>query len=215
MKLAYQNKAGTYDDSYDLTENPPRSIIDGHTNEWRKSAGLPYFDISEKDPNDPDAGKRKQLQYPKLEPRELANLVHRTGRNLCSTSGWWPNFGDDKSATLMDSTHKVSAFSNMPRPQQLSVEPVLEGHVDPHPCFASSFLPQMPNSLSASVTTTPRNPYSSPAWSTPISGTPTNSNRTMQEDQFTPISEVADLIEHSTSTPDPSQYGEGIALPFL
>lgn len=216
MKLAYQNKDGTYDDAYDLTDNPPKSIIDSHTNEWRKSAGLPYYDITAKDPDNPDAGKEKQRQYPKLEPRELANLVHRTGRNLCSTSGWWPSFGEDKSSTLMDSTHKVSAFSNMPRPQQTSsVEQVVEGHVDPHPCFASSFWPQVPNSSTASVTTTPRNAGLSPAWSTSVSGTPENLFETLRDDHFTPISEATDLTEPLPSTPDTPQYDSSAALPFL
>ncbi|OAL04571.1 hypothetical protein IQ06DRAFT_267882 [Phaeosphaeriaceae sp. SRC1lsM3a] len=211
MSLAYQNADGTYDDSYDLTDNPPKSIIDSHTNEWRKSAGLPHFDIS---PKDPDGARKKVNQYPKLEPRELANLVHRTGRNLCSTSGWWPKFGEEGSATLMDSTHKISAFSNMPRPEQSDVEEISEGYVDPHPCFTSSFLPQMPNSLSSSVRTTPRNPCLSPAWSSPMSRTPANSDDTIRDDRCTPISEVTDLTEPSTSTPDNPDRGKGVRQDF-
>ncbi|KAH7406533.1 hypothetical protein DE146DRAFT_396212 [Phaeosphaeria sp. MPI-PUGE-AT-0046c] len=200
MKLAYQNQAGTYVDSYDLTDDPPRSIMDNHTNEWRKSAGLPHYEISPKVPG----GVKKKLQYPKLEPRELANLVHRTGRNLCSTSGWWPNVGDDGSTTLMDSTHKISAFGHMSKAPELGVEELPEEHVSPHPCLASSFWPQVPNSSSAWVTTTLKNPCLSPGWSSSLSRTPDGLDDVMRDDRISPISESTDLTEPSTSTPDDS-----------
>ncbi|KAF2124414.1 hypothetical protein P153DRAFT_350410 [Dothidotthia symphoricarpi CBS 119687] len=39
-----------------------------------------------------------------------ADFLHSTGRNLCSTSGWWPDTSRT-STVLLDSTHKASAFS--------------------------------------------------------------------------------------------------------
>lgn len=39
-----------------------------------------------------------------------ADFLHRTGRNLCATSGWWSET-PQTSTVLLDSTHKASAFS--------------------------------------------------------------------------------------------------------
>lgn len=44
-------------------------------------------------------------------PPDPTDFLFKSGRNLCSTSGWWPqNPKSSGSAVLLDSTHKTSAF---------------------------------------------------------------------------------------------------------
>jgi hypothetical protein len=173
MKLDYENKEGSYSDSFYLADEPAKKMWEGQSDDWRAKAGfatgprhhgqaLPYRSLSEED------GWYGPGRKESMEPRNVANFVHGTGRNLCSTSGWWPT--DETSSTvLLDSTHKASAFSNSPSPpKSANTESLLE-HIDRHPCLASSFWPQMSNSIMISHKSSPKNPCLSPAWSSPLS----------------------------------------------
>lgn len=172
MKLDYENKDGSYRDSFHLAEDPPRKIWEGQSDYWRVTAGvavgprhpgqaLPYRSVSE------DVAWYGTGRTESMEPRNVANFVHGTGRNLCSTSGWWPS-EDTSSTALLDSTHKASAFSNKPPPPKNSSTKQPAERVDRHPCLGSSFWPQMFNST-VSHNSTPKNPCLSPAWSSPLS----------------------------------------------
>ncbi|KAF1916495.1 hypothetical protein BDU57DRAFT_516637 [Ampelomyces quisqualis] len=169
MKLDYANKSGSYVDSYSLNEYPSRSILDRQTDVWRESAGLELGNTSHDLPYripSSGAGELSSLSNKSMDPREFANFVHESGRNLCSTSGWWPISEESSSCILSDSTQKASAFSNSPRP----TKPIPEykpNHVDRHPCLASSFWPQRPNLTKESLGSTPQS-LLSPAWSSPI-----------------------------------------------
>jgi hypothetical protein len=171
MKLDYANKCGSYADSYVLTESPPRSILDRQTDVWRESAGFKLrrttsastsHDLPYRIPYS-GADQQTSSKTKSMDPREFANFVHGTGRNLCSTSGWWPTSEDKSSRVLLDSTHKTSAFSNPSRPRP-EYKPDL---VDRHPCLVSSFWPQRPNTTKASLASTPQTLLSS-TWSSPI-----------------------------------------------
>jgi hypothetical protein len=172
LKLDYENKAGTFRDYYDLSENPPRTIYGSHTETWRKSAGLAFRDeildeipdLPHRSISDHEPGKWRHRNE-NMKPRDAANFIHSTGRNLCSTSGWWPTTEDISPAELPDRTRMTSPFSNVSTPK--GSEYMME-HVDRHPCLASSFWPQMLNSTTVSLGSTPKNPCLSPAWSNPI-----------------------------------------------
>jgi hypothetical protein len=172
MKLDYENKEGTYRDYYDLSEEKPRTIHGKHTELWRKSAGLafgdeikdlPYRGILDQEPEQPKSRNTN------MEPRDVANFVHSTGRNLCSTSGWWPTSEDETPTELPDRSRKSSPFSTVSTPKASSE--YMMRHVDRHPCLASSFWPQTPNSIMVPLGGSTKNPCLSPAWSNPISRT--------------------------------------------
>jgi hypothetical protein len=159
MKLDYENKAGSYSDSYNLDEVPPRKVTDRHTAVWREAAGV-------------RVGKHEMREFvlpyrgdESRDPRDVANFVHETGRNLCSTSGWWPS-EEPSSSVLLDSTHKASAFSKLPPPTGSRPEFATD-HVDRHPCLASSFWPQRPN-WTTGTNSVSKNPCLSPAWASPV-----------------------------------------------
>jgi hypothetical protein len=160
MKLDYENKAGSYSDSYNLAEDPPRKVTDRHTAAWREAAGVRI-------------GKHEMTEFvlpyrgdESRTPRDVANFVHETGRNLCSTSGWWPSEEEPSSLVSPDGTHKGSTFSKLPPPQG-SRPQITTDHVDRHPCLASSFWPQRPN-WTAGAGVMPKNPCLSPAWASPV-----------------------------------------------
>jgi hypothetical protein len=156
IKLEYENKAGWYRDSYNLTENPPRSVTDDHAAVWQEVAGVARGQTELPFRGDgPDAPMYWPVSEGSMDPRGVANFVHATGRNLCSTSGWWPS-SESSSFTLLDSTHKASAFAPSPPHKNYSGQNAPE-HVDRHPCLASSFWPSMPKSTTA-TSSTPKNP---------------------------------------------------------
>jgi hypothetical protein len=206
MKLDYENKAGSYRDCYDLTESPPRKITDRHTAVWREAAGmavgktqLPFRGEG------PDAPVYWPVLEERMEPRDVANFVHGTGRNLCSTSVWWPN-SESSSSMLLDSTHKASAFSTLPTPPSISSTQNAIEHVDRHPCLASSFWPQMPKA-STVMSGMPRNPCLSPAWSSPMPRIARGVEDSSDSGHVTPVS-------GSTGCTTPLSYGSWTTIEY-
>jgi hypothetical protein len=177
MKLDYENKDGSYRDSFHLSDNSPKRAWENQSDEWLATAGFAVGKPGKAFPYRSEGSRtawygtrNKEV----MEPRNVANFVHGTGRNLCSTSGWWPS-DEGSSTVLLDSTHKASAFSNM-SPFNVTNSKDAAEHVDRHPCLASSFWPQVSNSTTISVSSIPKNPCLSPAWSIPLSQATTTSN---------------------------------------
>jgi hypothetical protein len=166
IKLDYQNKAGWYHDSYDLTERSPKLVTDNHAAAWQQEAGVVVGQTKLPFRGDgPDAPIYWPAAERSMDLRGVANFVHETGRNLCSTSGWWPS-SEPSAYTLLDSTHKASAFAPL-LPQNNHSGENAPGHVDRHPCLASSFWPSIPISTTA-TNSMPKQSCLSPAWSSPI-----------------------------------------------
>ncbi|KAH5170353.1 hypothetical protein HBI25_006070 [Parastagonospora nodorum] len=199
LKLEYENKEGSYKDSFHITENPPRRAWENQTLDWLNKSG---FAISTPKKEMPYRGEsHKDSWYgteraESMEPRDAANFVHGTGRNLCSSSGWWPT-NDNASTILLDSTHKASAFSTMPHPSSTVTQDAAE-HVDRHPCLASSFWPQMSNSMTALLGGSPKNPCLSPAWSGPLFSASNGNSTNAERNRLSP---VYPDTEHFSSSP--------------
>jgi hypothetical protein len=153
MKLDYENKTGSYTEKIDVnTEPPPKTRMPhpGATGqEWqRKHLGVQELPLRVSE----NEGTRHNVTFdnkhknaclaPSWNTRPV-DFIHSTGRNLCSTSGWWPET-PRTSTVLLDSTHKASAFSRMPRQPHVDVESTSR-EIDGHPCLASSWWPQTPN----------------------------------------------------------------------
>ncbi|CAN9225144.1 unnamed protein product [Alternaria alternata] len=153
MKLDYENKTGSYTEKIDVnTEPPPKTRMPhpGATGqEWqRKYLGVQELPLRVSE----NEGTRHNVTFdnkhknaclaPSWNTRPV-DFIHSTGRNLCSTSGWWPET-PRTSTVLLDSTHKASAFSRMPRQPHVDVESTPR-EIDGHPCLASSWWPQTPN----------------------------------------------------------------------
>ena len=188
MKLDYENKTGSYREQFDLGEHPPRRVHSRNFDMFRSEVegwdGGYVRELPDRSTSVPTLGDSLDESYrnKSMEPRTAANFIHGTGRNLCSTSGWWPSTEPTEltSTVLIDSTHKASAFSTLSRfgsPETRSST----RFVDRHPCLASSFWPQTPNTTTASLGSTPKNVCLSPAWSSPSSGLTTTSDTTSKD----------------------------------
>ena len=118
MKLEYENKTGSYFECYDVSEPPPRKRmphpgVPGQ--QWQREniivQELPFRGEGRSGvqsvPFD-NRGKNACLA-PSWSTRAV-DVLHSTGRNVCSTSGWWPD-NERTGTVLLDSTHKASAFS--------------------------------------------------------------------------------------------------------
>jgi hypothetical protein len=173
LKLDYENKTGSYQEHFDVGQEPAIRVGKRHAaTAWVKEAGLVYYTSEDvKDGRlDDEISQGKFIgayRSKSMEPRDAADFVHSTGRNLCSTSGWWPST-EDSSTVLLDSTHKASAFSQLDTIMSTRIE-LPDEHVDRHPCLASSFWPQASNSTTASLSGTSRSSCLSPAWSSTVS----------------------------------------------
>lgn len=130
MKLDYENKTGSYSERYDVNKPPPRKrtphpVVPGQ--QWQREnvsvQELPLrgggsgmqgvrFD---------NRGKNACLAPSWSTGARAVDVVYGTRRNLCSTSGWWPD-SERTSTVLLDSTHKASAFSKMKRQEGAEVE---------------------------------------------------------------------------------------------
>lgn len=159
MKLDYENKTGSYSERYELSETPPRQRMPHpgtQGQQWQREMlhvhDLPLRGAAAQGagPATNDAqhpGYQQENPYLKVHARP-ADFIHGTGRNLCSTSGWWPETSTT-STVLLDSTHKASAFSRI-SPRSSAEAADAYGNADRNPCLASSWWPQTPNALTVS-----------------------------------------------------------------
>ena len=153
MKLDYENKTGSFSQKIDVNTEPPPKTRMPHPGakgqEWQRK----YLAVQELPlRGGQNEGTRQSVTFdnkhknaclaPSWTTRPV-DFIHSTGRNLCSTSGWWPET-PKTSTVLLDSTHKASAFSRMPRQSNTGVEGTFR-EIDGHPCLASSWWPQTPN----------------------------------------------------------------------
>lgn len=161
LKFEYKNKDGTYEERWDVTEDPKGKSVQDRIE--RKIAAYkrsyPWYepDVTAPDFNPYELPIRgmsatvdglgtaeveqanESTRMTTMEPKNAANFIHGTGRNLCSTSGWWPT-PETPSTLLLDSTHKASAFSSIPRPSlHQQIDPNMEHDEDSHPGLGSSF----------------------------------------------------------------------------
>ena len=212
MKLDYENKTGSYQERFDIGDHPPKRVKDRDFNVWL--AEVENLDGGNSQEL-PDRSKQFQTMGDyiegvysnpnlKLHHYNAADFIHGTGRNLCSTSGWWPSNDTTESVStvLLDSTHKASAFSNPPRKLHLGNPDngVPLEHVDRHPCLASSFWPQTPNRSPGSQESAPKNVCLSPAWSSPRYMTTTFDNR-QKNARFSPAWTNDELTTPSSHDP--------------
>ena len=169
MKLDYENKTGSYSECYDVSEPPrPRQPHPGSIGQqWqRENLGvheMPFRSAETRSGSTSaqrSSGDQEENDWLALNPRP-ADFIHSTGRNLCSTSGWWPET-PRTSTILLDSTHKASAFSRVPS-KSTEVVKGAYASIDGNPCLASSWWPQTPNGSIASSGSTSRTFSQSPA----------------------------------------------------
>lgn len=121
IKLDYENKTGSYSERYDLAEPPPKRSPNPFESEqrWqRESLGVQALPLrsaaasarSSTHASAEENERAKEEEEEEQSPHRLTDFIHTTGRNLCATSGWWPE--TPGTATLrMDSTRETSAFS--------------------------------------------------------------------------------------------------------
>jgi hypothetical protein len=171
MKLDYQNKTGSYQERFDLGDHPPKRVLERDLNVFMQEAGndgnngMPELLDRSVRPRTAGDYMEEVLRTVKWRPRNVADFVHATGRNMCSTSGWGPRYEDTQSdsTVLVDSTHTASAFSNKSTPPDIGYlddgKPL--EYIDRHPCVASTFCSQKSTWLGA----TPKHVCLSPAWS--------------------------------------------------
>lgn len=183
IKLDYENRTGSYSERIDINEPPskrmPNPLEAGQ--DWQREnltvEELPLRTDVNGTRNIPTETTfdHARVDYPlQLWQTDMApvDFIHSTGRNLCSTSGWWPETANT-STILLDSTHKASAFSKLrPSDRMHNPAPPFE-NADSRPCLASSWWPQVPNALTtrSSPQVTPSNACLSPAWSSTLSVT--------------------------------------------
>lgn len=156
MKLDYESKNGVYSEKYDLGDNPPQKRINPYSSEdrWVREAHvheLPFRSGPESKGSIPSTPSSHLETLDDVTSGNVDYLM-RTGRNLCTTAGWWPDSPGKSSTILLDSTHKASAFSKLPRPQpEIRPSPLVYYDEDRHPCLASSFWPQTPHTINNSA----------------------------------------------------------------
>lgn len=142
MKLDYENKTGSYSEHYDINSEPPRHRMPHPGTpgqQWQRDAlrvqELPVRSAAS------STYHGRENKYWKTFARP-ADFIHGTGRNLCSTSGWWPET-PRTSTVLLDSTHKASAFSRM-SPRSTSA--------DTGQHFCNPYMAEWPQTPSSSTT---------------------------------------------------------------
>ncbi|KAL5117142.1 hypothetical protein ACEQ8H_004967 [Pleosporales sp. CAS-2024a] len=181
MKLDYENKAGSYRDSFELSDVQPKRHWESRSRNWAETAGMAVGMSGKAQPYKSELDPTlwfKQDDKQSMEPRSVADFVHSTGRNLCSTSGWWPTDDDD------DTCSEPSAFSNMQFPSPAPSKTETSQIYGP-PYLASRSWPQISNSTILSMDSgAPKNPCLSPAWANPLSQT---SSMTIRNGKKTPV----------------------------
>jgi hypothetical protein len=184
MKLDYEHRAGKYIEQYDLGEQPPRIRATPHSLRTAQSLRQEHGDVHDLPfrPTHNDAGLAASSLSPESAHRDgiasprwttrPADFLHSTGRNLCSTSGWWAE--TSSTATIpLDSTHSMSEVPQMGQAGgfERRARGFGDSDVGSHPCLASSWWPQTPNASSAQSGATTvtfdngkKNACFSPAW---------------------------------------------------
>ncbi|KAH9862860.1 hypothetical protein J1614_010953 [Plenodomus biglobosus] len=174
IKLDYENRTGTYSERYDLGEPPPKRAPHPlrPDQRWQRE-NLNVQELPFRHNASQGSGSSVGASYDSVSTNVMSStssttravdFIHSTGRNLCSTSGWWPET-PGTSTLLLDSTHKASAFSNI-RPSRTYTHSSPTESPDAHPYLTSSGEPQTPNSMESATTweNKPENPCLSPAW---------------------------------------------------
>jgi hypothetical protein len=167
MKLEYENKRGTYQQQFDLGDERPKKVSERDVAVWKENADMGYeYEIDLPDRTKANAGTDVALdtayRNESMDPREAANFIHGTGRNLCSTSGWWPS-RDDSFEVLRSNKLRESA-RNVRQPEDFGPGEPLDC-VDRHPCLASSFWPQTPYRSTRSIQNSPQSASILSTWS--------------------------------------------------
>jgi hypothetical protein len=171
MRLDYENKTGTYNEHFDVAEHPPRKVRHRNAPGWSEEVGLIFrHEQNAREDGADDSTLQNTLKgsyrNESMDPRNAADFFHGTGRNLCSTSGWWPSSED--ASTVQPDSPTDPAFLELRALMDSSTDSLLQ-YTDRDPCLASSFWPQVSNSTVASLGNTPKNPVKSPAWSSLVS----------------------------------------------
>jgi hypothetical protein len=156
MKLDYEHRTGNYIERYDLGEQPPRIRATPGTIQEEQGGvqDLPYrlthSSVRLAASGSTVGNARGEGAAAPTWTSRPADLLHSTGRNLCSTSGWWPETSSTTTMPL-DGTHGTSEIPLVP--QRLGPERGIAdiwGDISSHPCLASSWWPQTPNAMSTS-----------------------------------------------------------------
>jgi hypothetical protein len=167
MKLDYENKTGTYQEHFDIEEHPPRKASAREAVAWSEEAGIisrkPFQSVSDDTDVKPLPGTFEgSYRNESMEPRKAANFIHGTGRNLCSTSGWWPSSENTTTAPL-DNTSDDAEFSLMQALMDSSADSALRHHaIDRSPGLAPWLHASYPST--PSFDNTPQDSGTSAIW---------------------------------------------------
>lgn len=147
MKLDYENRTGSYQERYNLEGNPRKKITSPVSREgrWQRERlgvqELPFRGSSNLLTNGScDHTNKNSCMAPSSSYKRPVDFIHSTGRNLCSTSGWWPS-SPNTSTVLHESTPKDAASSNTQSPDQ----GIIYENTHIHPYSPSGSWPQTPN----------------------------------------------------------------------
>ena len=171
IKLDYENHKGNYQERYEMGDAFPKKMLDPATQSERwqgEEMGIqeiPYRPANQEAMANISNSKNPVAAVPQNQTSNVrpVDFIHRSGRNLCSTSGWWPDSPNTATMSL-DSTHQESGFLQPYRaPTRFGPASPFENN-DRHPCLASSWWPQTPSTVTPSNTTSGRTPQ---AFSTP------------------------------------------------
>jgi hypothetical protein len=170
MKLDYENKTGSYSERYDVSEPPRQRMPHPGTQgqQWQREA-LHVHELAIRTAEAQDVGAVTEQTQQDIQQENVylksytrpADFIHGTGRNLCSTSGWWPET-PRTSTVLLDSTHKASAFSRMSSRSSVEATDAYT-NADSDPSLASTWWPQTPNGSATLSNYSPRNFSTPPA----------------------------------------------------
>jgi hypothetical protein len=154
MKLDYEQRTGNYIERYDLGEQPPRIRATPGTIQEEQGAvqDLPYRLTH--------SSARLAASGSTFGDARPVDFLHGTGRNLCSTSGWWPETSNTTTMPL-DGTHGISEIPLVPQRPGAEGGEDIWGDMGRHPCLASSWWPQTPNAMTASSQSSTTSPAKS------------------------------------------------------
>ena len=182
IKLDYENREGKYQEKYEMGEKLPQKKLDPTTQDGRwpvenaSEQGLPFRPANNASTAGLSTNKNSNVTLPQSRTTTVrpVDFIHSTGRNLCSTSGWWPDTPNTTTIPL-DSTDDASGFLPPDRTQNTFGPALPFENNDNHPCLASSWWPQTPTTVThfSSLSPTPKTVSTSPTWSavSPESGT--------------------------------------------
>jgi hypothetical protein len=164
MKLDYENKTGSFQKRFDLGNESPQRMKASDASIWADDAQLWQDMQGGSSDLAIGTGRNETYRNETMRPCDVANFVHSTGRNLCSTSGWWPS-SETTTQSLLAGTPCPSTPSDFATQELATLVEEIDGNGNP--CLASSFWPQTPNTPTISFNTSPKNVCLSPAWLSP------------------------------------------------